>query len=231
MNFTGTRVLLLALSPVILAATPVYVNRAIEDGGSNFPEIGVVWNNDDVGWIFRPSARIDFSQLSTIFDSADGRLVTVEIWTNLPADLLSTPPPPTTWSGMRAVGSTASLLATTTFLASAGTYAGGLAEFGSSVTLEANQNYFIGYRNIRGLGANWTGFVAASDFLLLRFDKDASGNYDQKPPCTGGTPNACEPFNDSYVILKFDTPEPSVNLLIGTGLAALIALRRRIKRA
>jgi hypothetical protein len=217
----------MALAPALLAAAPVYVNQAIEDGGSNFPEAGRVWLVDDVGWIYRPSSTIHFSRLSTIFDSSDGRLITVEIWTNLPADLLSTPPPPNTWSGMRAPASTAALLATTSFLAGAGTYGGGTANFGTDVVLQAGQDYFIGYRNMNGMGANWTGFVAATEFLLMRYDEDDSGNYQQKPPCTGGTPNACEPFNDSYVILRFDTPEPGVNLLIGTGLLGLAALRRR----
>ncbi len=214
---------LLAVSlalPAALSALPIYINQATEDGGPNFPA-NATWTVPDVGWIYRPTSTFSFSQLSTIFNSSDGRTVTVEIWTDLPDDIFPTPPP-NIWSGLQG---NATLLAATSFAAGAGSYNAGRALFLNGITFQAGQAYFIGYRNMNGMGANWTGFVAATEFLLNRFDLDGLGNFERKPPCTNGIPVACEPFDSAYVILKFDVPEPGTVGLAMAGLGLCLLLR------
>lgn len=207
--------LLLAL-PELLPALPLYINQAVEDGGPNFAA-NATWTVPDVGWIFRPTTTFSFTKLSTIFSSSDNRTIAVEIWTDLPDDIFPTPPP-NVWSGLQG---NASLLAATSFVAGAGSYSAGEALFINGVTFEAGHDYFIGYRNMNGMGANWSGYVAASEYLLARFDLDGAGNFERKPPCTNIAPIACEPFDSSYVILKFDVPEPGTVWLALAGLAAL----------
>ena len=95
-------------------------------GGNVVPKV-------EHGWDLHADGRFRPDRHQDQFGAADGRTVTLEIYDELP-------------------GEGGTLLRSGTFSAVANQFAGAFAE----LTLEAGEDYFIGFRNLAGLGANTT---------------------------------------------------------------------------
>ena len=92
------------------------------------------WGVCEVGWVYTPGFSYNLTGVRTKFGSGDSRMVTVEVYDELPSQ-----------------GGT--LLRSATFSPLANTLAGG--SF-APLELSAGEDYFIGFRNVLGLNANFT---------------------------------------------------------------------------
>jgi hypothetical protein len=121
----------------------------------------VFWRATEVGWLYTPSISYSLSGINTKFGAVTDpnlglpRTVTLEVYDQLPE-----------------MGGT--LLRSTSFTALLNTFSGG--RF-SPLNLIAGEDYFIGFRNVAGLGVNETDDADAMSLDLLRFGFDNDGSY------------------------------------------------------
>lgn len=173
------------------------------------------WSATQAGWFYTPSVTYDLQEIETKFGVTDNRLVTVEIY-HASRDgngaLLS----PTAGDAP---------LRSALFAPQTNAFAGGAF---APLTLTANQAYFIGFKNVRGLGMNVTDAPDATGLAGgLRFGMSSQAGY-LPWPVSGFL---------SQPILQFladvpdaaAVPEPSSLALFGIGACALLggASRRR----
>ena len=172
-----------------------------------------------IGWYFTPTSSFFVTSISTRFNgavAAADRDVTVELW-----------------SDRQAVGG--SLLRSGVFSSGSATdqFGGG---FFDALWLEEGVTYFIGFRNVAGLGRNSTEDAgsASSGYLYYSLGDPNLGNY-------ATLQNVTMLYNpsfqlDGYVDPAFAampttaTPEPASMVLMATGMLGLgvvTAVRRR----
>jgi hypothetical protein len=89
----------------------------------------------EAGWFYTPNQSFDLTRVATRFASTDGRTVSVEVYTALP-------------------GAGGLLLGSADFVPGSNVFSGGT--FSSAIHLDVGQDYFVGFRNISGLGSNIT---------------------------------------------------------------------------
>jgi hypothetical protein len=182
------------LSPPVSAGTVTYsVNSA-------FAPALDAWTVPDVGWLFTVPSTFTLTEVETLFSSADSRTVTLEIYSGIPND------------------SGTALLATSTFTPVGGSYSGAAI---TPITLTVGLPYFVGFKNVSGIGVNYTDTAnpAVVD-LPLYFDVAPPPYYSilQTGYATGRP------------ILLFETqevPEPAGVWLTGLGICLLLVGRRR----
>jgi hypothetical protein len=116
------------------------------------------WAVDDAGWTYTPASSYLLSGILTEFASNGGgisKTVTEEVY-----------------SGDPAAGG--ALLASAPFTATEGTFVG--ASLGP-VPLVAGHEYFVGFKNVRQLGTNYTSDPGATRERHFGYDTDGSGSY------------------------------------------------------
>ncbi|MFC1705596.1 hypothetical protein ACFL59_02095 [Planctomycetota bacterium] len=150
--------------------------------------------NAEIGWVYTPSFGYELTGVNTKFNAADARTVTIEVIEGLPGG---------------------TLLGTTTFTPVAGVFSGG--DFASAIPMTAGQSYFIGFRNVKDLGANTS--VPGGASLDCYAGSTDTGTY--------GTPIAASPTAPlTRAILQFESgnviPEPSALLLGGVSTLLLL---------
>jgi hypothetical protein len=140
--------LALATAATVPAAAQVQIN--INTGSTN--SNGYHVNRSSIGWYYTPSTTFFLLAINTRFNASAGtnvnRTVTAELWSNRPA-----------------IGG--SLLASGNFQSNSALGVLGGGSF-SPILLQAGVTYFIGFRNVQGLGVNWTGDPSAI-FLGARY--------------------------------------------------------------
>jgi hypothetical protein len=162
------------------------------------------WAVDDVGWTYTPASSYLLTGILTEFTSSGGgisKTVTEEIYAGDPV-------------------AGGALLASAPFTATEGTFVG--ASLGS-VPLLAGHEYFVGFKNVRQLGANYTTDPSATHERHFGYDTDSSGSY----------ANPAGPPNDAP-ILQFESvaaPLPT-SFCAGVLLTAAMGLwRMRVRFA
>ncbi|MHC4647979.1 MAG: hypothetical protein ACYTBJ_21170 [Planctomycetota bacterium] len=148
-------VLLLTLSVCSAAAAVVMDSINAEKDAETVP-----WGVSEVGWIYTPSLSYNLTDVRTKFGSGDLRIVTVEVYDELPS-----------------LGGT--LLRSAAFLPVANVFAGG-----SFVPLEVNagEDYFIGFRNVYGLNRNYTPEAGSVSVSSLYYSWTDNGTYGFENP-------------------------------------------------
>ncbi len=212
------RVSSVALTLVVLAGG----TAAAQGPMVSFNEFATLTNKafgaSSIGWYFTPTSSFFLTSVSTRFNgtvAADNRDVTVELW-----------------SDRQAVGG--SLLRSATFASGSATdqFGGGIFD---AFLLEAGTTYFIGFRNVAGLGRNSTEDLGSSStgYLYHSSGDPSLGTY-------ATLQNVTMVYNptfllDGYVDPAYGmpttaTPEPASMVLMATGMLGLgvvTAVRRR----
>jgi hypothetical protein len=159
----------------------------------------------EAGWLYTSSESYDLTRIATRFASTDGRVVTVELYDGLPS-------------------SGANLLASTDFIPFPDVFSS--ASFFTPIHVDAGHSYFVGFRNISGLGSNITFDAAKTDVGPAYISSGGNSLYT----------DLCLP--SSAPILQFfgggddvpATPLPA-SALSGAILLGGLALRGRHRRA
>jgi len=193
----GTTCVVLGASHAAKAATIVDSVNA-----NNSPAAFTSWGATEVGWFYTPTFSYTLNGINTKFGSggsANNQIVTVEIYNGAP--------------------SSSTLLRSASFTALINQFSGGTF---ASLSLLAGQNYFIGFRNVGGLGVNFTNDAGATALASFRFGFNNDGTY---PVSFSGTPN-------TQPILQFSqnsTAVPTPALLPGLAALGFGVLRKRKK--
>jgi len=122
------------------------------------PDSQISWAAADVGWEYTPSVSYALTGVFTKFSHVgygDTQTVTVEVYDSLP-------------------DSGGSLLCSADFIPTNGTFSG--ASF-QPVNLIAGHTYFIGFRNVAGLGVNVTPATNAIVLSPLYYSSDEQASY------------------------------------------------------
>jgi hypothetical protein len=163
------------------------------------PAIGTTWNANEVGWSYTPTFSYNLSGINTKFGAGFGagsKTVTVEVYDEAPT-----------------TGGT--LLRSASFTSLANAFSGGTF---AALNLLAGEDYFIGFRNVDGLGVNFTQDAGSTALAPLRYGFGNNGSY----------PSSYDFEPHTQAILQFvgETPTavPTPALLpglIGLGLGVL----------
>ncbi|MHB1327806.1 MAG: PEP-CTERM sorting domain-containing protein [Gemmatimonadales bacterium] len=197
---------------------------------ASFNEFATLTNKEfgasSIGWYFTPTSSFFLTSIQTRFNgviaSAD-RTVTAELWSDR------------AWNG-------GSLLRSSQFQSSSalGSFGGGSFD---GIWLEAGSTYFVGFRNVEGLGRNSTEDAGSqsSGHLYYSLGDPALGNYAQLQ-------NVSMVYNPSFALQGFTqdpsvvgsmpttaTPEPASMILMATGMVGMgvvtMVRRRRALRS
>jgi hypothetical protein len=157
-----------------------------------------------VGWLYTPALTYTLTGIETKFRTTDVRTVTVEVYSDVPSN-----------------GGT--LLRSAPFTPAAGIFSGGAFP---GLPVAAGHSFFIGFRNVAGLGANTTTAAQGSQSLGPDYyDFDGTGTYALHFPFTmGDVDRPILALNGSPI------PEPATSGLIVTGALLAIAKRWRSMR-
>jgi hypothetical protein len=193
-----------------MAAVPLAAQVQI-DVNSGATNQNAFWaGRSSVGWYFTPSSTFFLLAIQTRFASNGpnvNRPVTAELWSDRPA-----------------VGGT--LLRSGVFASSTAIGALGGGSF-APFLLQAGITYFIGFRNVQGLGRNITNDPGALS-LGTRYSSAGPVFSDDKYELTGG--DRGEPI--LRLVGESTVPEPMSMMLLATGLVGIGAanwLRRRTR--
>ena len=139
-----------------------YLRASIVADGVNetHPPYSTNYGIGAIGWLYTPSFSYDLVGIETKFGSADLRSVTVEIYDEHPL-----------YGG-------GVLLRSVDFTPLSDMFSGG--EF-ASLSLSSGEDYFVGFRNVGGLGVNWS-WNFPTEMLPAWVDRDSSGDYEESAP-------------------------------------------------
>ena len=162
------------------------------------------WVATEAGWLYTPTGAYLLQQVQTRFGTSDGRQVDLEIWDEAPLQ-----------GGNRLRTASATLDAS------------GLASWSlADLDLQAGEDYFVGIRNLSGLGVNFTRDAGATHLGGYWFGRDGLGTFDVA--VVSSTISGAQP------ILAFagsqPVPAPMTALLVIPGLALLAGRRHRPRR-
>jgi len=197
---TGVVVAAVLHGPVSAQQTQVTINGASPLLNLSYQYIS------SIGWYFTPTSSFFLTSMQTRFNPVVGtnqnRTVMAEIWTDRPA-----------------VGGT--LLRSSGFQSSTamGTFGGG--SF-NSLLLQAGVQYFLGFRNVEGLGMNRTGDLVANKPwpTYVSFRPVGDDTYDRLArDIAPGSPTLKLIGNDVTTV-----PEPMTMTLLATGLLAMVGV-------
>ena len=171
------------------------------------------WSAAEVGWFFTPGSTLfNVTEIKTAFASTAGwnqnpvnGLVTEEIFKSF------------------VPGTGGTLIASNSFAPISNTYTGGF--FAGPITLLAGTQYFIGFRNVAGLGSNIVNYPGVAAVPLQQFFSGVNdGLYSTSTPSEA---------NSAPTLIFYDnliTPEPASGLLALVGVAGLFLGRRTLHR-
>jgi hypothetical protein len=186
-------------SGIAATAAPI---ESVNAGTSPHPTQS--WAAIDAGWIYSPASTYWLTGVETLFRSAGTPTVTLEIFLGVPS-------------------SGGTLLRSSNFIPLSGAYAGG-----SFVPLAftAGEKYFIGFRNIAGLGANTTTADQGPQSLgAPYYDFDGTGSYGTHFAfTTGDTDRPILLLNGNAV--ESGVPETATWALVGVPLMILFVTAR-----
>lgn len=162
----------------------------------------VTWAATEVGWTYTPTFAYDLVGIQTKFGSFDGRTVTAELYDRTPS-------------------SGGTLLRSANFVVDSLEFIGGLF---SALSLDAGEDYFVGFRNVGGLGTNVTNIAGATNLPGgLRYSFANNGSYANGPE-TGFT---AQPMLQFLTVADSNpVPEPGSIALLSLGLIGLAATRK-----
>jgi hypothetical protein len=191
----GTTCIVLGTNHPVQAATIVDSVNA-----NSSPAAFTSWGATEVGWFYTPTSSYTLDGINTKFGSGgstSNQTVTVEVYNGAP--------------------SSATLLRSASFTALINQFSGGTF---ANLNLLAGQSYFIGFRNVGGLGVNFTNDVGATALAPFQFGFSNNGSY------TFGSSNR----PNTQAILQFSqnsAPIPTPALLPGLLALGLGVLRKR----
>lgn len=142
------------------------------------------WGIAEVGWIYTPDFSYNLSGIRTKFGSSDSRTVTIEVYDGHPHP---------------DQGEEGTLLRSAFFTPSANVFSGGSFQ---PLAINAGEDYFIGFRNVSGLGSNFTTDPGAVPVSPLYFWMTNIGIYENE---------SSEP-NFMQAILQFEGDQTEPNL-------------------
>jgi hypothetical protein len=163
------------------------------------------WNAAEVGWLYTPGFSYNLTGVETKFSSVDVRTVDLEIYDEHPL-----------------LGGT--LLRSASFAPST-SFAGG--SF-MDLPLVGGEDYFIGFRNVLGLGFNTTADAGATSLGFLFFNGTNNGTYPNSEQGTHSQPIL--QFIGNRIGEPSAVPEPTSMALLGMGALPLLRRLRRRSR-
>lgn len=188
-------------SPPALAAT---VAASINANATPYPGI---WSENNVGWIYAPTASYTLTGIGTKFASLDepAHLVTESVYLGAPGNLT--------------LVSSGSFVAGTNFTV----------PIFSPVALLAGNQYFFAFGNVAGLGTNLSDDPGATNLGGLFYDFSPTGSpasFDSGPE--GGV--AAQPIVEFYGALVSAVPEPGAWMMMIVGFGVIGVALRKVRR-
>lgn len=203
------RTLFLALSAAAVFALHAHASQTADGLNATAGNQNVTWcgNCISVGWYYVPATSYELSGIQTNFTPGLGgdRTVTVEILTE-----------------RRAVGG--QLLASGTFDSATARGTLGGATFATPVGLVAGSRYFVGFRNVGGIGINTTNDAAATNLGAFGLFLDNDGTNDGAYQLRGGLPTQGSPQDQP--ILRFLSPDTPVGVPPSPGQALALTVKK-----
>jgi hypothetical protein len=160
----------------------------------------------EAGWLYTSSQSYDLTRIATRFASTDGRVVTVELYDGLPSG-------------------GANLLASTNFIPFPDVFSS--ADFFTPIHVDAGHSYFVGFRNISGLGSNITFDAAKTDVGPAYISSGGNSLYTSL--CLPSSAPILQFFGAGDEVPATPTPLPS-SALTGALLLGGLTLRTRRRR-
>lgn len=164
--------------------------------GAASPVAGTAWSAAEAGWLYSPTESYSLSEVKTRFASIDSRTVVLEIWDGAPLH------------GGHLLRSASTSLTGEPF--ETWSFA--------DLDLQTGEDYFVGFRNISGLGVNFTRDAGATNLGRYYFSFDNTGAYERE--VVSSTISGAQP------ILRFAgtraVPEPASSFLTALALALML---------
>lgn len=193
----------LVLAAVPVSAEPFTIKGVTYRVNESLSPAPRIWLASDVGWLWTPSQTFTLTTWSTrFFVAGPSRIVTAEIYDAPPAlggQLLARDEFPSGFFGFYRI------------------------DF-PFLELVKGEDYFFGFKNVAGLGVNFTNAPGATSLGPLYHSFDGAGTYALTDPAPGV---AGQPLFQFFGHRRVPIPEPATSALLLVGVAAIVRRRRR----
>ena len=210
------------VSVIILASVGILCADTVVDSFNiGEPLANITWGTiNDIGWYYTPSTSYTLDQIETIFNGGTNRTITVDVFTDTPAN------------GGTSLGS-----ATFDTINAQGTLDG--PSFSGGIALTGGTTYFVALENIDGLGVNQVSFSTSNGENGPTGSVAPGTEWQDDGDQQFGT-EGCSDLNNWFCKPEIEfleqssvspVPEPRYGLFLVAAAGLLVALRARKQRS